>query len=179
MWALRSPRCAGAGLDAHARMPGAWRRSGPGAAAGVCGHCATDDPPDLQADVVTLRYLDVCLVLATAPFVLVAGMPVLGYAIGACAWLLTRAGTAFVQGQAQRAGDAKVKAGLQVAGMMGRIWLVALALILAKYLGGKDDGIMAAALVLGAFTVYFVMSFVTRDGPIPGRPTAQGRPSPS
>jgi hypothetical protein len=129
--------------------------------------------------VFTLRYLDVCLVLATAPFVLVAGMPVLGYVIGASAWLLTRAGTAFAQAQAQRAGDAKVKAGLQVAGMMGRIWLVALALILAKYLGGKDDGIMAAALVLAAFTVYFVMSFVTREGPITGRPTAQGRPSPS
>jgi ABC-type xylose transport system permease subunit len=129
--------------------------------------------------VVTLRYLDVCLVLATAPFVLVAGMPVLGYVVGACAWLLTRAGTALVHAQANRTRDAKVKAGLQVAGMMGRIWIVALAVILAKYAGGKDDGIMAAVLVLAAFTVYFVMSFVTRDGPFPRTPSAQGRPSPS
>jgi hypothetical protein len=129
--------------------------------------------------VATLRYLDVCLVLATAPFVLVAGMPVLGYVIGACAWLLTRAGTAFAQAQAQRTGDAKVRAGLQVGAMMGRIWLVALAVILAKYAGGRDDGIMAAALVLAAFTVYFVMSFVTREGPIAGRPAAHGRPTPS
>jgi ABC-type xylose transport system permease subunit len=128
--------------------------------------------------VFTLRYLDVCLVLATAPFVLVGGLPVLGYVIGACAWLLTRAGMAFAQAQAHRTRDAKVKAGLQVGAMMGRIWLVALAVILAKYAGGKADGIMAAALVLAAFTVYFVMSFVTREGPL-GRPAAHGKPSPS
>ena len=49
--------------------------------------------------------------------------------------------------------------------MMGRVWLIALAVILARYVGGKDDGIMAAALVLAAFTVYFVMSFVMRGAP--------------
>jgi hypothetical protein len=128
--------------------------------------------------VFTLRYLDVCLVLATAPFVLVGGLPLLGYVIGACAWLLTRAGMAFAQAQAYRTRDVKVKAGLQVGAMMGRIWLVALAVIIAKYAGGKDDGIMAAALVLAAFTVYFVMSFVTREGPL-GRPAAHGKPSAS
>jgi cation transporter-like permease len=129
--------------------------------------------------VVILRYLDVCLVLATAPFVLVGGMPTLGYLIGACAWLLTRAGTGFVQGRAQRIADPKLKAGLQVAAMMGRIWIVALAVILARFAGGKSDGIMAAALVLAAFTVYFVMSFITRPGQLSGRPRTHGRPSPS
>lgn len=126
---------------------------------------------------VTLRYLDVCLVLATAPFVLIAGMPMFGYLVGACAWLLTRAGTALVYGQAHRVGDAKVKAGLQVAGMMGRLWIIALAVVLARYVGGRDDGIIAAALVLAAFTVYFVVSFVTREGPFPRTPSAQGRTS--
>jgi hypothetical protein len=129
--------------------------------------------------VVFLRYLDVCLVLATAPFVLVAGMPTLGYLVGAGAWILTRAGTAFVHERARRVGDAKVKAGLHVAAMMGRVWIVALAVILARYAGSKDDGIMAAALVLAAFTVYLVMSFVTRGDPLQGRPRSQGSPSTS
>jgi hypothetical protein len=141
--------------------------------AGTCGPCATDGSPDRQADVAVLRYLDVCLVLATAPFVLIAGMPLLGYLVGACAWLLTRAVTVWMHEQALRAGDPKLKAGLQVGGMMGRIWIVALAVILARYVGGKSDGIMAAGLVLAAFTVYFVLSFVTRGGEL------QGRPSPS
>jgi hypothetical protein len=128
--------------------------------------------------VVYFRYLDVCLVLATAPFVLVGGMPTLGYVIGAGAWILTRAGTAFLHAQARRASDAKVRAGLMVTALLGRVWLIALAVILARYAGSKNDGVMAAALVLGAFTVYLAMSFVTRDGPM-GAPRASGTPSPS
>jgi hypothetical protein len=142
----------------------------------VCGRSATDNP-DLQSDVFTLRYLDVCLVLATAPFVLVGGLPVLGYVVGACAWLLTRVGTEAIHARARRVGDVKLKAGLQVAGMMGRVWLVTLAVILARYAGSKGDGIMAAALVLAAFTVYFLMSFITRAGPLQGSSGAPGRTS--
>jgi hypothetical protein len=129
--------------------------------------------------VVVLRYLDVCLVLATAPFVLIGGLPTLGYLIGAAAWLLTRVGTELVHERARRIGDPKYRAGLQVAGMMGRVWLVALGIIIARFAGGKSDGIMAAALVLAAFTVYFVMSFFTRGNPLQARPRAQGRPSAS
>ncbi len=132
----------------------------------------------------TLRYLDVCLVLATAPFVIAGGLPLEGYLIGAGAWVLTRLGAAFLQARARKAGDLKMRAGLTLAGMMGRVWLVALAVILARVAGGKGDGIMAAALVLAAFTVYFAMSFITHDGPTRAGPsaaggTAPGRPSTS
>lgn len=132
----------------------------------------------------TLRYLDVCLVLATAPFVIAGGLPIEGYLIGAVAWLLTRLGADFLQSRARRAGDVKVRAGLTLAGMLGRVWLVALAVILARVAGGKGDGIMAAALVLAAFTVYFAMSFITHDGPTRAGPSAPrgnapGRPSTS
>ncbi len=126
-----------------------------------------------------LRYLDVCLVLATAPFVLIGGMPTLGYLIGAAAWILTRAGSAFLQSRANRTDDPKLRAGLMIAGLMGRVWLVALAVILARVAGSKGDGIMAAALVLAAFTVYFAMSFVTRPGSFQSGPPAQGSPTTS
>jgi hypothetical protein len=129
--------------------------------------------------VVFLRYLDVCLVLATAPFVLLGGMPIFGYLVGALAWLLTRLGTAYVHERARRVGDPKLRAGLQVGGMMGRVWIVAAAVLLARFAGSKGDGIMAAALVLGAFTVYFLMSFVTREGPLQGASGPRGRPSTS
>jgi hypothetical protein len=36
---------------------------------------------------------------------------------------------------------------------------------------------MAAALVLAAFTVYFLMSFITRAGPQQGSSSAPGRTS--
>jgi hypothetical protein len=126
-----------------------------------------------------VRYLDVCLVLATAPFVLVGGLPVFGYLVAACAWLLTRIGTAFVHERARHVKDPKLRAGLLVGGMMGRVWIVAFAVVLAKLAGSKADGIMAAVLVLAAFTVYFVMSLVMREDPIQGPSTTRGRPSTS
>jgi ABC-type transport system involved in cytochrome bd biosynthesis fused ATPase/permease subunit len=110
-----------------------------------------------------LRYLDVCLVLATAPFVLAAGMPLVGYLLGAAAWLLTRLAAAALQARALRQGDPRTRAGLQVAVMLGRVWFVALAVLAARYAGGRDDGIMAAALVLAAFTVYLALAVVYRD----------------
>jgi hypothetical protein len=60
--------------------------------------------------------------------------------------------------------------------------MVALAILVARFAGSKGDGIMAAVLMLAAFTVYFVMSFFTRGGalgPAPTRPPAPGRPSTS
>jgi hypothetical protein len=126
-----------------------------------------------------VRYLDVCLVLATGPFVVIGGLPLFGYLIGAGAWLLTRAGTAYAQERARRAGDPKLRAGLLVGAMMGRVWIVAFAVILAKVAGGRADGIMAAALVLAAFTVYLVMSFVTREGPMRAASSPRRRPSTS
>jgi hypothetical protein len=124
-----------------------------------------------------LRYLDVCLVLATAPFVLAGGMPSLGYLIGAAAWLITRAGGALLNDRALRSNDPRVRAGLQLAAMMSRLWLVVLAVILAREVGSKDDGVMAAALVLAAFTVYFAISFITRPGGGQRTGRTQGRPS--
>jgi hypothetical protein len=46
--------------------------------------------------------------------------------------------------------------------MMGRVWVIVLAVLLARYAGSKDDGVMAAALVLAAFTVYFMMTLLGR-----------------
>jgi uncharacterized membrane protein len=118
-----------------------------------------------------LRYLDVSLVLMTAPFVLLAGMPLLGYLAGALAWLLTRFGTALLHDRALRSSDPRAKAGLHIAGMLGRVWIVALAVIVARYAGDKSDGVMAAALTLAAFTVYLVMTIVERGGQPTGRPS--------
>jgi hypothetical protein len=128
---------------------------------------------------ILLRYLDVLLVLITAPFVLAAGMPMVGYLVGAAAWLLTRLAAAALHAQASRSHDPRIRAGLQVGVMLGRVWIVALAILLARYLGGKDDGIMAAVLVLAAFTVYLALSFVYRDASGIGGKPLERRPSPS
>jgi hypothetical protein len=131
-------------------------------------------PPPPRAGIVELivpilRYLDVCLVLATAPVVLAAGLPLAGYLIGATAWLLTRIGVEAVYARALRSRDPRTRAGLQVGAMMGRVWIVVLAVLLARYSAGREDGVMAAALVLGAFTVYLTLSVAFRGAPLAGR----------
>jgi hypothetical protein len=122
--------------------------------------------------VLFVRYLDVCLVLATAPFALAGGLPRTGYLIAAAAWLITRAAAALLTAQAVRSGDVRRRAALQFAAMSTRVWIVVLAVILARAAGGRADGIMAAALSLAAFTVYLGISYVTR----PGATRAAGRP---
>ena len=52
----------------------------------------------------TLRYLDVCLVLATAPFVLTAGLPLLGYVVGALRLAADACRRRAMQGRPLRAG---------------------------------------------------------------------------
>lgn len=109
-----------------------------------------------------VRYLDVVLVLATAPFVVAAGLPVFGYLVAAGAWLLTRVAAEALHARAMRSSDPRVRAGLAVGVMMGRVWVIVLAVLLARYAGSKDDGVMAAVLVLAAFTVYFMLTVVGR-----------------
>jgi len=127
--------------------------------------------------VTILRYLDVGLVLAAAPLVALAGAPFAGYAIGAAAWILTRGAVELAHAQARSSADPKLSAGLHVAAMMGRIFFAALALILTKVLLGKADAIACAVTLLVAFTVYFVMSFATREGPLQGPTTGRTQAS--
>ena len=109
-----------------------------------------------------LRFIDVGLVIATAPFVALADLPMTGYAFGALAWVLTRVGAVWLDRRAD-AEDVRQRVGYHVAGMMARVWIVVLAVVAARLAGDRDDGVMAAALVLAAFTVYFATSMLVRQ----------------
>ena len=109
-----------------------------------------------------LRFIDLGLVLATGPFVAIAGLPVLGYALGAVAWVLTRLGAEWLDARAEGQGVGQ-RVGYHVAGMMARVWIVVCAVVAARVAGDRDDGVMAAVLVLAAFTVYFAMQMLVRQ----------------
>jgi hypothetical protein len=109
-----------------------------------------------------LKFVDVGLVLATAPFVALAGLPFTGYAFGAAAWVITRFGAEWLD-RRSAAGDVRQRVGTHVAGMMARVWIVVCAVVAARVAGGRDDGVMAAVLVLAAFTVYFAVSLLVRQ----------------
>jgi hypothetical protein len=109
-----------------------------------------------------LRFLDVAIVVFFAPILIVAGAPLLGYAVGAAGWILARAGGELLDRRA-RTVDPRTGIGLQVAGMMGRAWVVGLAVVGASLAGGRDDAVCAAVVALIAFTVYFALSIIVRQ----------------
>ena len=80
---------------------------------------------------------------------MLAGWPLLGYAAAAAAWLAQHAILAY----ADRASVAALKRGernraLGIVGFstLGRLWLVALAILLVGLLGEREDGLAAAVL---------------------------------
>jgi hypothetical protein len=109
-----------------------------------------------------IRYLDVILVIASTPFVLLAGLPAAGFGIGAGAWIVVRVGVSFVERRAWSARDFRVRAALHLAAILGRVWLIGLAVLLARFTVGTPDGIAAAVVVLAAFTVELVMKIMLR-----------------
>jgi hypothetical protein len=114
-----------------------------------------------------IRYLDVVLVAASTPFVLLASLPALGFAIGAGAWIVTRYAVAVVERRAWSARDIRVRSALHLAAILGRVWLVALAVLAARFAAGNADGITAAVVVLAAFTVELVIKLALRRSIVP------------
>jgi hypothetical protein len=110
------------------------------------------------------KYLDISLLVAAGLFVALAGLPLIGYLFVAGAWLLTRAIAELLDRQAvKKGGDMRARLGMHFAGMMARVWIVVAAVVAARYVGDRDDGVMAAVLALILFTVYLGASTVSRQ----------------
>jgi hypothetical protein len=109
-----------------------------------------------------VRYLDVALVVLAAPFVIFTGAPVLGYVVGAAAWIVTRVAGVVIERAARRRRDARAVAALNLTVLLGRVWVVGLSILAVGLAGDREDGLMAALLALVAFTVYLATSLILR-----------------
>jgi hypothetical protein len=109
-----------------------------------------------------LKYFDVVLLVVAAPIMLLIGVSASGYGIGAGAWILLRAVGVGVERVAATATNARTQITVRMAYMMGRLFGLALAVILARSSEGKDAGIAALAVIVFAFTVQLGTSALTR-----------------
>jgi hypothetical protein len=116
---------------------------------------STSDP------LVFLRYLDVVLLILAAPFVWLMGGPMLGFTVGAVAWLFTRVLGAVVERQA-RGRHIKTQVALNFGVLMGRVWIVGIAILVVGRTAEREDGLTAALVALVAFTLYLATSLVLR-----------------
>jgi hypothetical protein len=104
-----------------------------------------------------LRYADIALLIVALPIFLVAGWPILGYAVCAAAWLAQHCVLAAAERAVKAAlagGDRRRALGLTAAATLGRLWLVTLAILLVGLLGEREDGLAAAVLTLALVTVH-------------------------
>ncbi|MHB1469400.1 MAG: hypothetical protein ACYCX7_09615 [Solirubrobacteraceae bacterium] len=120
-----------------------------------------------------VEYLDVVVVVLAAAPALVLGAPVLGFVVGAVGWLLQR-----VLGKTDRrlirlAREPRAQLGLNLFEAFGRIWLLAGAIVIAGVAGSRANGLTAALVIFGAYSIAFVVR--VSSGP-PGRPNAGASP---
>jgi hypothetical protein len=108
-----------------------------------------------------VTYLDVVIVVLAAPIMLLIGVPAAGYAIGAGAWIALRAVGVAVE-RAARAQELRAQVSLRLGYMLGRLFLLALAIVLARSVGGRNDGLTALVVIVVAFTVQLAVSALNR-----------------
>jgi hypothetical protein len=103
------------------------------------------------------KYVDLVVLAAALAVFLLGGLPMLGFAVGAAAWLAQR-GIQVLAGRraaAELAGGRRQRAMAIVASTtLGRVWLMALAVLLAG-LAEREAGLASAILLAALFTVSF------------------------
>ena len=119
-----------------------------------------------------LRYLDLVVLALALPVFLAAGLPLLGWAGIAAVWVLHRAAHAGFLRRAEASGNPRSAVGLMSVSLIGRVWLLALAVLVG--LIDRDAGLPAALLTAVVFQVWFTAFIVGRSTAGPGRSAAGG-----
>jgi len=120
------------------------------------------------------KYVDLLLLAVALAVFLLGGLPMLGFAVGAAAWLTQRG----IQMIAARRSREELKAGnrqkaMGIVGMstLGRVWLMAAAVLLVGLLGEREAGLASGVLLLALFTVSMAAQGISH---LFGEPEGQG-----
>jgi hypothetical protein len=103
------------------------------------------------------KYVDLVVLAAALAVFLLGGLPMLGFAAGAAAWLAQRG----IQAIAGRRAASELAAGRRQRAMaivasttLGRVWLMTLAVLLTG-LAEREAGLASAILLAALFTISF------------------------
>lgn len=103
------------------------------------------------------KYVDLLLLAAALVVFLIAGLPLLGYAVAAAAWLGQRGIQALANRRSQeqlRVRNRQKAMGIIAATTLGRVWLMATAVLLVG-IAERQSGLAAAVLLAVLFTASF------------------------
>lgn len=119
------------------------------------------------------KYVDLLLLAVALVVFAIGGFPLLGYAVGAGCWVLQRGIETLATRRASAellAGNRQKAMGIVAATTLGRVWLMATAVLLVG-LADREAGLAAAVLVLVLFTVGFAAKGLAH---LFGEPEGQG-----
>jgi len=106
---------------------------------------------------IALRYVDLVILAAALPVFIAADLPMTAYAVVAGVWIAQHGVELLTNRAVRRAaarGDRTAAMGWVGATTLGRVWTVALAVLLVGVLDSKDAGLAAAVLAAVLFTVH-------------------------
>lgn len=125
---------------------------------------------------VVLRYLDVVLVVLLAGPALALGAPVVGYVVGAAAWILARSIAAVDKPWLRRAKEPQTVLAMTLFEAFARTWLLAGAIVAAALGGDHADGLTAALVIFCSYSVAFVIRVMSGPPQTRRRPQSGGGP---
>ena len=102
------------------------------------------------------KYVDLFALAVALVVFLLADLPMAGFAVGAAAWLAQRGLQALATRRANEAlaaGNRQKAMGTVAATTLGRVWLMATAVLIAGLAIERQVGLSAAVLVLCLFTI--------------------------
>ena len=115
-----------------------------------------------ERPILLISYLDVVLVVLGAPILIAIGVSAAGYAIGGGAWIALRAVGAAIDRIPALHRDVRTDTGTKLGYMLSRLFVLALAVILARSGSGRDAGLTALLVIVFAFTIQLAISAANR-----------------
>jgi len=103
------------------------------------------------------KYVDLIALLAALAVFLLGDLPLLGYTVAAAVWLLQRGIQILAQRRMKQelaAGNRQKAMGFVAGSTLGRVWLMATAVLLVG-IAERESGLAAAILLLALFTISF------------------------
>jgi hypothetical protein len=121
----------------------------------------SDAAHQFSTGLTVLKYLDLGVLAIALPVFLATGLPMVGYATVAAAWLVQRAIQTFAAGRAVATGDRRAALSVLAGTMVARIWLLGLS-VLAAGLIEREAGVAAGLLAVALFTTFFVTLLIVK-----------------
>jgi hypothetical protein len=109
-----------------------------------------------------VRYFDLVLILTAAPIMLLIGVPALGYGVAVGAWIVLRFLGAVIDRSAAQISDPKLELPLRLGYLIGRLFALAMTVILVQKADGRDSALTALLVIVAAFTTQLVTSIADR-----------------